>query len=130
MKRIETFIVVLLILVVSAIFSSCNSLIYIIGDGPDTPKIPKEERDFQIRRERYVASHPELTERQKALILAGRVGEGLTKEEIIDILDWPKPDIVQPTTKYGADEIWIYKSFRPSGDRKLYFKNNILIKIE
>lgn len=128
----DIILLIIVILFVLAVFYGCNPLIYILGDGPDTPpQINKEKENSQVnKREKYVVNHPELTERQKALILAGRLGEGLRKEEIINILDWPKPDIIHSTTEYGADEVWLYKLSGPRRDRKLYFKNTVLIKIK
>lgn len=109
----------------------CNPLIYILGDGPDSPSISDKEKGIAVsKREKYIVEHQELTERQKNLISSGIVGEGLTQEQIIKILDWHEPDKKEITDKYGADEVWIYKLVGADSDRRLYFKKDILIKME
>jgi len=127
-KTIFTTITILIILI---IIVGCNPLIYIIGDGPDRPQLNKKEEENQIKeREKYIEEHPTLTDEQKTLISSGIVGEGLTKNQIINILNWAEPDRVLSTTMYGADEVWIYKLPRSLKVRKLYFKHDGLIKLE
>lgn len=89
----------------------------------ERPAIEKTE----YRAKRYVAKHPELDERIKNSILDNKIDVGMTKEQVKLIIGyrWPK---IRKTDKYEADEVWIYRELWV--DEVLYFKGNVLIKIE
>lgn len=125
-------IFVFLIILLVTLFIGCNPLIYIIGDGPNRSQLNKRQEEIDTeRREKYIiANSSTLTDRQKNLISSDIVDVGLTKEQIINVLGWSKPDKVLSTTKYNANEVWVYDLPRSVKNRKLYFKDNILIKIE
>lgn len=66
---------------------------------------PKEDR---VRREAYVATHPELTEEQRNLLVAGEVWRGMSKDEAVASRGLPH-DIWR---NHGGDrhlEKWIYR---------------------
>lgn len=93
--------------------------------SPASPELVMQRRD---RIDRYIEAHPELTERQRALLHSGVVGEGLAKEQV-RLLLWRDPDkIEQGSLKYGADEMWFYRG--PKWNDYYYFRGDVLIKID
>jgi len=117
-----------LLVVISVFLSGCLGIFDML-----------EDMDFKKRytaRQEYVEKHPELDERIQKLILAGKIDTGMTKEQIklssylYDYYDHR----VEPTSKYGADQVWVYKRTYVASDlikyEYLYFKGNTLIKIE
>lgn len=92
--------------------------------------IAEENRMIQesrIKRIQYLEGHANIAQRQKDLIGGGVLGLGLTGEQVILIIG-KEPINKSSTNKYGADEEWLYKE----GIRRryLYFKDDILVKIE
>lgn len=93
--------------------------------NPASPELAKQRRE---RIDRYIEAHPELAEKQRALLYSGVVGEGLTKEQV-RLLLWRDPDKTeQGSLKHGADEMWFYRG--PKWNDYYYFKDDILIEID
>ena len=85
------------------------------------------------RRQAYVAAHPTLDTDIKWAILEGKVGVGMTPEQVI--ASWGRPhDINRNVGSWGVNEQWVYgyMKFYGSGARGfvsthyLYFENGRL----
>jgi len=83
----------------------------------------------QEAREKYVKEHPELSPEIKEQLLHGCIIRGMTKEQVRLFSQFSRPpDKIRTTTRYRADEMWIY-NFKDSNQRIiLYFKSNILVE--
>lgn len=84
-------------------------------------------KESQERRKRYLATHPDLNERQKGLIEGGVIGEGLTKEQVM-VIDNIAPTEIRKSNKFDSTEIWVYR--QGIIEHCSYFKDDILIKTE
>lgn len=51
----------------------------------------------------------------------------MTKEQVLLLLE--EPVKIEPVSDYGADEKWVYITYRPYGEDHLYFKGDTVIKI-
>lgn len=93
---------------------------YFLSEGPAVERTRNKAN-------KYVAEHPELDKRVKNSILNDKIDLGMTKEQVKLIVGyrWPK---IRKTDKYDANEVWIYRELWT--DELLYFKGNVLIKIE
>ena len=117
----------LLIILITISLNGCFGLLDIAEDV--------SLKKNQAEAEKYVREHPELKENIKKLILDNRIDVGMTKEqvELATYYSWRNHHI-EPTSKYGADEVWIYKRTYVASDvikyEYLYFKGDTLIKIE
>lgn len=70
-------------------------------------------------RQKYIASHPDLDNESKNIILKGSIFIGMTKEQVL--ASWGKPDTINKTISSNYEsEQWIY----PHG--YLYFEKDIL----
>jgi len=95
---------------------------------PSLKEQDRMKREYRDKAEAYISQHPELTKRQKGLILSGVVGEGLTKEQT-KLIYGDEPDKIETTNlKYNADEMWFYRGV--NWNDYFYFKDDILIKID
>ena len=79
--------------------------------------------------QKYVRSHPELSQDFKQKLLNGYIEKGMTKEEVQLFGDFRKgPTIVKSTKKHEADEMWIFQDCPNVGYKTiLYFKSGILV---
>jgi hypothetical protein len=78
------------------------------------------------RREWYCETHPELPSQVAGLILSGRIGLGMTDEQVR--ASWGQPrDKNRTVSVYGVREQWIYGSAKSyASSRYLYFNDGIL----
>ena len=104
----------------------------------------EEIDDLKIEAEKYISSHPDLSESAKSNLRKLMVTDGSTKEEVIFLLG--KPDKIMSVTgtgHYGAQEILLYRInklraftvliipvFFVHESYCLYFKDGVLVEIE
>jgi hypothetical protein len=93
---------------------------------------PAEKREFSQQLDRrideYISRNPQLSEEIKEeLKVFHTVYIGMTKEQVLLLLD--EPTKKEPVSEYGADEKWVYITYRPYGEDHLYFKGDTVIKI-
>ena len=81
----------------------------------------------RTEREKYVLAHPELDGRTRNLIENGIAGEGMSKNEVEAA--WGKPDRIEKTSRFDADEMWYYWVSWVCHTR-VYFRENIIVKID
>lgn len=135
-KKIGSFIIIVVFLL---FLGGCWYLMddepHIVSSAEYTKVENRLIRESREKRAQYLKDHPELDKQQRALIESGSLGLGLTKEQVNLIMgkDAIGRDIISqakigPTNRYEADEVYLfnYKATR----RYLYFKDNILVKIE
>ena len=82
---------------------------------------------WETKREKYINEHPQIDENLKKSILKNEVQLGMTKEQVM-VTRYSNPSKTGPTTKYEADEVWVYNFWNAT--EYLYFRNGSLIKIE
>lgn len=78
-------------------------------------------------RNMYISAHPELDPGIRNLIESGIVGTGMSEEEVT--ASWGKPDRIETTSEFGADEIWYYWD-NPKFHPRVYFSKGIVIKVD
>lgn len=137
MKLISLFSIILL----------CSGCLYFLSDQAYYD-------DINRLRNKYLQEHPELNSGIKSLILEGKIGIGMNKEQVKLNGNYRYPRKIKATNEYGSEEVWIYyrsynkpvqlykagkflgwggmdstvKSFLVY--ENLYFKGGILLKIE
>lgn len=80
-------------------------------------------------RQRYVNNTPELTKEVRRAILAGDVIVGMNKEEVY--ASWATPVFKGEKTEDGKTyEYWTYPEMKNSPFVNLYFRDDIVVKIE
>jgi len=103
---------------------------------------------------RYIKDHPDLDSRTKELISQNKIAIGMKKDHVRLNGNYRYPQKIRESNKYGTDEVWIYYrrynrevephkigGFLGLGSsestvkgflvyEKLYFKDDILLKIE
>jgi len=84
----------------------------------------KHWREARIRRENYIAQHPEFDIGMKNLILSGLVVEGMTKEQALASHGEPYSKEIN-----DSKEIWRYKA-EVVTDLIVYFEKDVVIKVE
>lgn len=85
---------------------------------------PKPNR---YQREKYILDHPQLDLAIRNLIENGIVGTGMSKEQVT--ASWGKPDSIEKTSKFGADELWYYWDNWKFHTR-IYFSKDIVVKTD
>lgn len=99
--------------------------------------------DLKEEIEKYISSHPDLSESAKNNLRELRVTEGATREEVRLLLGAPDKIIRASSAKKGTSEIWIYKLNKMNAFTifivpvffihqayYLYFQDNSLFNIE
>lgn len=92
--------------------------------------VEKKEFMKQIdeRIDEYIEKNPQLLDKVKeGLKVFQMVIKGMTKEQVLLLLDEPAKKV--PVSEYGADEKWVYVTYRPYAEDHLYFKGDTVIKI-
>ncbi len=88
------------IFLLSALFCYALTGCAYLGKTYNNPKPARETR------ERYLSYHSDLDHKTRGLIRNGLINEDMSKEEAR--ASWGKPDSINKTSKFGADEIWYY----------------------
>lgn len=85
-------------------------------------------RQLDKKIDKYIAKNPQLSDKIKEeLKIFHTVYIGATKEQVLLLLDEPAKKT--PISEYGADEKWVYITYRPYAEDHLYFKGDTVIKI-
>lgn len=116
----------------------------IIKNFRDGQAYEEEMDDLKAEAEKYISSHPALSDSAKSNLRKLMVTDGSTKEEVIFLLGKPDKIIDKPVVnEYGAQEIWIYRTdklraftiiivpiFFVHESYYLYFKDGMLVGID
>jgi len=133
-------------ILLSFFLSGCASVKnpWLYWSDSNSKSIEEENKERLSRREKrhkYIAEHPELSERTKGLILSGIVEIGFNKEQLEITIGCKPNEIKISNLKYNADEMWFYRSkanelgiigwfYRGGLDGYYYFKDDMLIRID
>lgn len=77
-------------------------------------------QDANVRRERFIRTHPDMSKEKIKAIREGRVILGMSPKEVE--ASWGKPDRIETkVTKYGGYRCWIYEKIENKGKKRIYF---------
>ena len=85
-------------------------------------------RQLDKRIDEYITKNLQLSEEiEEKLKIFHSVYVGMNKEQVLLLLDEPAKK--ESVSEYGADEKWVYITYRPYAEDHLYFKGDTVIKI-